>query len=88
MKIYIDKEFKCHTVNDGTMRSVDNSFFDGKCDEFINGYCYDDSNGYIQVYPWKPWSELDAAQREYELEQLAAYEQALSEIEMELGVSG
>lgn len=88
MKIYIDKEFKCHTVNDVTMRSVDNSFFDGKCDEFINGYCYDDSNGYIQVYPWKPWSELDAAQREYELEQLAAYEQALSEIEMELGVSG
>lgn len=88
MKIYIDKEFKCHTVNDGTMRSVENSFFDGMCDEFINGYCYDDSNGYIQVYPWKPWSELDAAQREYELEQLAAYEQALSEIEMELGVSG
>ena len=31
---------------------------------------------------------LDAAQRDYEREQLAAYEQALSEIEAALGVSG
>ena len=86
--VYVDSEFKCHTVNDGTMRAVENSFFSGKCDEFINGYCYDDSNGYIQIYPCKDWRELDAAQRDYEREQLEAYEQALSEIEAALGVSG
>ena len=86
--VYVDSEFKCHTVNDGTMRAVENSFFDGKCDEFINGYCCDDSMGYLNIYPWKDWRELDAAQREYELEQLEGYEQALSEIEAALGVSG
>ena len=40
------------------------------------------------VTPWKPWRELDAAQRDYEREQLAAYEKALTEIEAALGVSG
>ena len=40
------------------------------------------------VAPCKPWDELDAAQRAYERQQLAAYEQALSEIEAALGVSG
>lgn len=69
--VYVDSEFKCHTVNDGTMREVENSFFDGKCDAFIEGHCYDDSDGYIRVYPWKRYSELDAAQRAYEREQLA-----------------
>lgn len=44
--------------------------------------------------PWKPWRELDSAQRAYELEQLesltaqnAEYEAALSEIETVLGVN-
>ena len=36
--IYIDSEFKCHTINDGTMKAAETDFFDGKCDEFINGY--------------------------------------------------
>lgn len=76
--VYIDSEFKCHTVNDGTMREIENSFFDDKCDAFIEGYCYDDSKGYIQVYPWKPFNELDSAQREYERERLADAENALA----------
>lgn len=70
--VHVDSEFKCHTANDGTMKEVENSFFDGKCDALIDGYCYNDSNGYIQVYPWKDWRELDNAQRDYEREQLAA----------------
>jgi hypothetical protein len=64
--VYIDSESKCHTVNDGTMREVENSFFDGRCDAFIEGYCYDDSHGYIQVYPWRSYNELKAAQAQYE----------------------
>lgn len=64
--IYIDLDYKCHVDNDGTMTAVEDSFFDGKCDTFVEGYCYDDRNGYIQIYPWKPYNELDNAQREYE----------------------
>lgn len=40
MKIYIDKDCKCHTANDGTMREFDVPFFDGKCPAFIEGYRY------------------------------------------------
>ena len=87
MKIYIDNEFKCHTTNpDGTLREIETNFFDGKCDAFVEGYCYDTSKGYTQIYPWKPYGELDSAQREYERQSLADYESALAEIEVALGV--
>lgn len=36
--IYIDKNFKCHLDNDGTMIAVETDFFDGKCKAFIEGY--------------------------------------------------
>ena len=39
------------------------------------------------ISPWRPWAELDAAQREYERQQIAQYEAALSEIEAALGVN-
>lgn len=38
------------------------------------------------ITPWKPWAELDAAQRAYEREQAAALEAALSDIEEALGL--
>lgn len=75
--IYIDSEHKCHPVDDGTMTPVETDFFDGRCDEFIEGYCYDTSRGYLQIYPWKPYSELDAVQRAYEKQMLAEYAEAL-----------
>lgn len=103
--IYIDSEFKCHISNDGTMTAVETDFFDDKCDAYIEGYRFVPSgktwvreDGVVfsgeMVAPWKPWQELDAAQREYEREQYAAvtaqnaeYEAALSEIETALGVN-
>jgi hypothetical protein len=84
--VYVDNNFKCHPTNDGTMTAVEDAFFDGKCDAFIAGYCYDDSNGYAQIYPWKPYGELERVQREYERHLLAEYEAALAEIEKALGV--
>lgn len=88
MKVYIDSEYRCHTTNpDGTFREVDEAFFDDKCQTFIEGYCYDDSKGYAQVYPWRPYPELDSAQRVYEKQLLSEYEKALAEIEVALGVS-
>ena len=76
--IYIDYDFKCHTVNDGTMTAVKTDFFDGKCDDFIEGYRFvpsgehwTRSDGEVftgeMIAPWKPYAELDAAQRQYEL---------------------
>lgn len=76
--VYIDNEYKCHTVNAGTMTAVEDAFFDNMCDTFIEGYCYDTSKGYLQIYPWKPYSELETAQRQYELEKLADAENALA----------
>lgn len=96
--IYIDTDFKCHTANDGTMTAVEADFFDGKCQAYIEGYrfvpsgsIWERSDGTVfegeMIAPWKPCDALDAAQREYERQQLAAYEAAMSEIEKALGVS-
>lgn len=88
MTVYIDSDFKCHVSNDGTMASVETSFFDGKCDTFIEGYrfipngeSWTHSNGTVfhgeMVTPWKDWQELDTAQREYERELIADMQVAL-----------
>ena len=87
--IYIDSEFKCHTINDGTMKAAETDFFDGKCDEFINGYRFiPDGESWMRedgvlftggmFSPWKPYEELDAAQREYERAQLTDMKAALN----------
>ena len=95
--VYIDSDFKCHVTNDGTMTVVETDAFDGKCDAFIEGYrlvpsgeSWTRSDGVVftgeMLAPWKDYNELDAAQRQYEREQLAQYESALAEIEKALGV--
>ena len=75
--IYIDSEFKCHTVNDGTMTSAETDFFDGKCDAFIEGYrlvpageSWTREDGIVftgeMVAPWKDSRILQAYQEQYE----------------------
>ncbi len=76
--IYIDLDYKCHVTNDGTMTAIETDFFNDKCDAVVEGYCYDTSKGYVQIYPWKPDNELDAAQRAYERQQMADMENALA----------
>ena len=86
--IYIDAEFKCHVADDGTMTAVETNVFDGKCDAFVKGYrfipageSWTREDGTVfrgeMVAPWKPYSELDAAQRQYEREQAADMQAAL-----------
>lgn len=88
--IYIDSDFKCHVTNDGTMTAIDTDFFDSKCDTFVEGYrfvpngeTWTRSDGAVfngeMIAPWKPYDELDAAQREYERKLLEEYEAALAE---------
>lgn len=78
MKIYIDSEFKCYaTDQDGTFREVETSFFDGKCDTFIEGYRYipsgeswtrEDGVAFIgeMITPYKDHVILLACQEQYE----------------------
>lgn len=98
MIIYIDNDYKCHVADDGTMTTVDTDVFDGKCDAYIQGYRFvpfgetwtrEDGEVFegCMVAPWMDWATLDAAQREYEREQIAQYESALTEIEQALEVS-
>ena len=84
--IYVDSEFKCHVADDGTRKAVETDFFDGKCDTFIEGYCYDTRNGYVQIYPVLPFGELDSAQREYEKQLLSQYEAFLEELYQEVSI--
>ena len=100
MTIYIDTDFKCNASNpEGIYTAVETTAFDGKCAAYVEGYRYVPSGATWtredgvtftgeMIAPWKDWLELDSAQRDYEREQLAAYEQTLSEIEAALGVSG
>lgn len=93
MIIYIDSEFKCHTTNlNGEYRAVETEFFNGKCETFIEGHrfipeneTWTNSEGKVftgkTIIPWKPYDELDAAQFDYEVEKIARYSDALSEIE-------
>lgn len=96
MKIYIDSEFKCHISNvDGTYGEVETDFFDGKCNAFIEGYrlvpfgeSWTRSDGVVfhgeMIAPWKPYRELDDAQREYECQRLSEYTEYLKILGLEV----
>ena len=94
MNIYIDSEYKCHLMDDGTMTPVETDFFDGKCDAFIEGYRFVPSgeswtreDGVVfdgeMIAPWKPYNELAAAQAQHEADQAAlmdAYQEGVNSI--------
>ena len=79
MTIYIDSDYKCHTVTGDGLTAVETTAFDGKCAAYIEGYRFvPDGSTWVRsdgtmfagemVSPWKPWEELDAVQRAYERE--------------------
>lgn len=78
--IFVDSNFKCHPLNDGTMTAVETDFFDNKCDTFVEGFCCEPRENSTAIYSWKPYSELAAAQAQYEADQdelLADYQEEL-----------
>lgn len=86
--VYIDTDFKCHVETDGTMAEVETDFFDGKCDEYIEGYRFipegmewERDEGSVfhgeMIAPWKDYSELERVQMAYERHLLAEYAEAL-----------
>lgn len=81
MIIYIDSDYKCYTDPGDGLTAVETDYFEGKCAAYIEGYrvvltgqTWTRPDGVVfrgeMVCPWKPWRELDAAQRAYEQEQL------------------
>lgn len=91
MRFYIDHEYRCHiNRTDGASREAETEFFNGKCQTFIEGYrfvpvgeSWTREDGVVfageMIAPWKPYAELDAAQREYERQQLADMHEALAD---------
>lgn len=86
--IYIDTEFKCHIADDGTMTAVETAFFDGKCDEYIEGFRFvPEGQVWIRsdevefhgemISAWKPFDELERVQMAHERKLLAEYAEAL-----------
>ena len=89
--IYIDSEFKCHVTAAEGRTAIETDVFDGRCAEFIKGYRFVPSGSTWtredgvefdgeMVAPWKPYFEIDAAQRVYEQEQLAGAVQTIDEL--------
>lgn len=95
MIIYLDTDYRCHTANDGTMREVETSFFDGKCKTFIEGYRYvpagemwtrEDGMEFPgeMISPWREYALLEEFQRQYEelLAEQADMQAALAVLEV------
>ena len=90
MIIYLDSDFKCHLKNDGAMTEYETTFFDGKCDEFIEGYrvvpegmswAREDGEVFTgeMISPAVDYSRLAVAQADYEHKLLVEYRAALVE---------
>ena len=91
MQIYIDADFKCYTAPKEGLATIETAFFDGKCAAYIEGYrfvpageTWTAADGTVypgeMITPWKPWAELDEAQRTYEREQYNDLITRLSEV--------
>ena len=97
MTIYIDNDYKCYVSAADGRRAIETSYFDGKCEEWIESYrlvpagetwAREDGDVFTNmVSPWKDLSEAYAAQEAYVTAQNAQYEAALTEIEAALGVT-
>ena len=85
MRIYLDEGFHCHVAPGEGLTVAETDFFEGKAPEVVAGYRYipagkrwvrEDGRVFSgeMAAPWKPWAELDAAQRAYERERAAALE--------------
>lgn len=38
MTIYIDSDYKCHTATADGLTAIDTDYFDGKCQDYTEGY--------------------------------------------------
>ena len=80
MTIYIDRDFKCYTEPAAGRTAVETDAFDGKCQQYIEGYRFVPSgqswtreDGQVfhgeMVAPWRDYAILAEFQALYEEEQ-------------------
>ena len=97
--IYLDSEYKCHVTDGSDMVPLETDAFDNMCDAMIEGYRFipedlawvrDDGEVFEgeMIAPWKPYEELDEAQREYERQLLAEYAATMADMESALNKLG
>lgn len=87
MTIYIDSEYKCHVDDANGLTAVETDAFDGKCEEYIEGYVYVPPGEELErgeavikgeaMFPWKPYEDLERAQRQHEHDELEDMREAL-----------
>ena len=81
--IYLDSDFKCHVIDNGTMISVETDFFDNKCDTFIEGYRFVPAGeSWIRKDGVEFHGEMVAPHVDYTI--LAAYQQQYELMQAEL----
>lgn len=92
MKIYLDSNYMCHVQNDDTRREFNIDFFNGKCQEYIEGYRYippgeswlrDDGIRFYgeMITPVINYWDLETAQHIYELSDMKSALEILGVIE-------
>lgn len=80
MTIYIDRDFKCHTESAAGRTAVETDAFDGKCQQYIEGYrfvpagqSWSREDGQVftgeMIAPWRDYAILAEFQALYEEEQ-------------------
>nr|DAJ10176.1 MAG TPA: hypothetical protein [Caudoviricetes sp.] len=100
MKIYVDPTngYKVSAAPALGCIAAEDTFFDNECPNLIESYRYvpagatwtrEDGVAFAgpMIALWRDIRQYDGEQREYERQQLAQYESALSEIEAALGVN-
>lgn len=96
VQIYLDTDYRCHTIDTGGLASIEADFFNGKCKTFIEGYrCIPAGESWTRedgtvfagemIAPAEDSRLLETAQASYE-EALATNADALAALEI-LGVN-
>lgn len=97
--IYIDKDYKCHVSNDGTMTPIDTDVFDGKSAAYIEGFrfvprgeSWTRDDGVVfqgeMISPWQDIRILKAYQNQYELDRVEIEDMKTALNVMEVTVNG
>lgn len=76
--IYLDSDFKCHAIDTGGLNPVETDAFDGKCDNFIEGYRFiPDSKSWTRQDGTVFYGEMIAPFMDYRI--LSAYQEQYQE---------
>lgn len=78
--IYVDSDKHCHIEDTGKCVPVETSFFDGKCKEFVEGYCCSTEEG-VAIWPFRDYDHLA------EMQVVADREGAAKKVLDEMGIT-